>query len=127
MNPTQRSSTERIRQQCPVWWKILAQRGHALTIAGVGFIGIALWLSKDRFVSAYGAAAFGAIFAFPLPSLGLGLLVASALSNNGILSRYRIPGTRIIAALAYTLYLSHKGILHLGILYFPAISEAGGL
>ena len=111
----------------PAWWKILAQRGHALTTAGIVFIGIALWLSKDRFVSAYGVAAFGAIFAFPLLSLGLGLLVASALSDNGILSCYRIPGARIVAALAYTLYLSHKGILHLGSVYFPAISEAGGL
>jgi peptidoglycan/LPS O-acetylase OafA/YrhL len=111
----------------PAWWNALAQRGHTLTLAGAGFVGVALWLSKDRFVSAFGTAAFGAVFAFPLLSLGLGLLVASALSNNGLLSRYRVPGARIVAALAYTLYLSHKGILHLGEVYFPAISAAGGL
>ena len=111
----------------PAWWRSIAQRGHTLTLAGVCLAGIALWLSKDRFTSAFGAAAFGAVFAFPLLSFGLGLLVASALSDNGILSRYRIPGARIIATLAYTLYLSHKGILHLGVVYFPAISEAGGL
>jgi len=116
-----------LRSFRPQAWHAVARRGHSLLVGGIGCVGLALWLSKDRFTSVSGAAAFGVVFTFPLLSLGLGLIVASALSSNGLLGRYRIPGARLVATLAYTLYLSHKGILHLGMVFFPQLSQAGGL
>jgi peptidoglycan/LPS O-acetylase OafA/YrhL len=111
----------------PAWWMALARRGHMLLAVGLALVAAAMYLSLDRFTSVAGAAAVGVVFAFPLLSLGLGLIVASALSQNGLLSRWRLPGAKRIATLAYTLYLSHKGILHLTTIVFPRISNAGGI
>ncbi|HTJ28884.1 MAG TPA: acyltransferase [Acidobacteriaceae bacterium] len=111
----------------PAWWQLFAQRGHALLLAGAALIAAAIYLSNDRFQSVTGAAAFGVVFAFPILSLGIALVTASALSHNGLLARLHIPGARAVATLAFTLYLSHKGILHLTTVFFPQISASGGL
>jgi peptidoglycan/LPS O-acetylase OafA/YrhL len=86
-------------------------------------VGVAAWLFKDHWVSATGASAFGTVIGFPLLSLGLGFLVASALSDNGLLSRVKVPGAKIIATLAYSLYLTHKELIHLVDLCIPAIAQ----
>jgi peptidoglycan/LPS O-acetylase OafA/YrhL len=87
-------------------------------------VGTATWLFKDRWTSVSGASAFGTVIGFPALSLGLGLLVASALSTNGLLSRVKVPGAKLIATLAYSLYLTHKELIHLVNLCIPAIAQA---
>jgi peptidoglycan/LPS O-acetylase OafA/YrhL len=62
------------------------------------------------------------VFGFPVLSVGLGLLVASSVSNNGWL-RFKIPGVKLIATLAYSLYLTHKEMIHLVDWWFPSIAE----
>jgi peptidoglycan/LPS O-acetylase OafA/YrhL len=91
---------------------------------GLCLVGVAAWLFKDRWVSVSGASAFGTVVGFPVLSLGLGLLVASALSVNGLLSRVKVPGAKLIATLAYSLYLTHKELIHLVNLCIPAIAQA---
>ena len=86
-------------------------------------VGVASWLFKDRWVSVTGASAFGTVFGFPVLSIGLGLLVASALSDNGLLSRVKVPGAKLIATLAYSLYLTHKELIHLVDRGVPAIAQ----
>ena len=86
-------------------------------------VGVAAWLFKDHWVSATGASAFGTVIGFPLLSLGLGLFVASALSDNGLLSRVKVPGAKLIATLAYSLYLTHKELIHLVDLCIPSIAQ----
>ena len=54
--------------------------------------------------------------------VGLGLLVACALSTNGLL-RWRLPGAQLIATLAYSLYLTSKEVIHLVDDWFPKIAE----
>ncbi|MGA9668595.1 MAG: acyltransferase, partial [Terracidiphilus sp.] len=108
----------------PVWWSALAKKGHMLLCLGICMIGVAIWLFKDRWVSATGASAFGTVVGFPLLALGLGLLVASALSDNGLLSRIKVPGAKLIATFAYSLYLTHKELIHLVDRCFPAIAQA---
>jgi len=93
---------------------------------GVCVVGVAIWLFKDRWVSVSGVSAFGTAIGFPVLSLGLGLLVASALSTNGLLSRWKVPGAKPMATLAYSLYLTHKELSHLVDLCFPALFKAGG-
>jgi peptidoglycan/LPS O-acetylase OafA/YrhL len=114
-----------IRTFRPLWWSALAKRGHSLMYAGLCLVGVAVWLFKDRWQFVGGVSAFGTVFGFPILSLGLGLLVASALSANGLLSRFTVPGAKLIATLAYSLYLTHKELIHLVDLCFPAIARAG--
>jgi peptidoglycan/LPS O-acetylase OafA/YrhL len=58
----------------------------------------------------------------PVLSLGLGCLVASALSCNGWL-RHKVPGAQLMATLAYGMYLTHKELIHLIDGWFPSIAE----
>ena len=108
----------------PVWWQRIARRGHALTLAAVGLVALAVWLTRDRYASATGVAAVGDILGFPILALGLACLVASSISNNGLLSRWKIPGARLIATLAYSLYLTSKALIHVVDLCFPHLHGA---
>lgn len=53
------------------------------------------------------------VFAFPLVSLGFGALVIVAMSEKFWLSQWKIPGTAMIATAAYTIYLTHKQMIHM--------------
>ena len=68
----------------------------------------------------------GVVIGFPVLSLGLALVVASAVSSNGLL-RIKIPGARLIATLAYSLYLTHKELIHIVDLCAPAIAHGAML
>jgi peptidoglycan/LPS O-acetylase OafA/YrhL len=111
----------------PAWWASLRTRGHRLLLAGSALIGLAIWLLVDRWDSVFGRPAVGDIIGFPIASLGLALVVASALSQNSLLARARIPGAKTIAILAYSLYLTHKAIFDLTNRLFPNLEQTGGL
>jgi peptidoglycan/LPS O-acetylase OafA/YrhL len=106
----------------PAGWRALTRRGHSLLAAGVCLVGFSVYLFWDRFESVRGASALGIVVGPPVLSLGLGCLVASAVSSNGWL-RVQIPGARLVATLAYSLYLTHKELIHLVDLWFPSIAE----
>ena len=107
----------------PEWWRRLMRRGHMLTLAGLGLFAVAAWLFQDRFDADTGVAAWGTIVGFPVLSLGLGLLVASAVSDDGVLRRVRVPGATMLATLAFGLYLTHKEIAHLDAMMLPHVAE----
>ncbi len=109
----------------PGWWAAASRRGHGLFVAGSGLIGLSMWLFAHRFESVTGPAAVGTIAGYPLLSAGIGMLVASSISRNGWLARTHIPGARLVATLAFSLYLSHKIILHLDQEHLPRIVNAG--
>ena len=96
----------------PGWWEWLGRRGHASLIGGAALVGITVWMFFGRFESLYGVAAWSTVIGFPLLSLGLALVVASAVSGNGWLARFAVPGARPVAAMAFSLYLTHKEVLH---------------
>jgi peptidoglycan/LPS O-acetylase OafA/YrhL len=108
----------------PAWWKQIARRGHLLALAAAVLVALAIWVTHDRFDSVTGVAAVGDIVGFPMIALGLACVVASSMSENGVLSRWRIPGARLIATLAYTLYLTSKALIHVVDLCFPHLHEA---
>lgn len=54
------------------------------------------------------------LFSFPLISIGYGLIVLGALSPTSFLYRWNSATTSFIATLSYAIYLSHKGIIHIG-------------
>ncbi len=105
----------------PAWWSRITDRTHTTLLTGVVLFGISLWLFNDRFTSHTGAAEWGTFIGFPILSTGLAMIVASSLSDNGILHRFPIPGASFIAALAYSLYLTHKEMAHLAQLCFPTL------
>ena len=106
----------------PTAWRALGRRGHALLAAGVCLVGISVYLFWERFDSVTGASALGIVIGPPVLSLGLGCLVASAVSSNGWL-RAKIPGAQLLATLAYSMYLTHKELIHLVDLWFPSIAQ----
>jgi peptidoglycan/LPS O-acetylase OafA/YrhL len=52
------------------------------------------------------------VVGFPLVSLGYGVLVLGAVSNNSVLYRYRSGITTRMAVLSYAVYLTHKMVIH---------------
>ena len=114
-----------VRLHRPTWWSGLAQRGHATLVGGAGLIAVAMWLFRDRLTSQTGAAMWGTMVGFPVLSAGLGLVGASAMSERGWLARVPLPGAQWVATLAYSLYLSHKGVAHLARTYLPGLTEEG--
>jgi len=53
------------------------------------------------------------VLGWPVLSLALGLLVWSATDPQGLLGARALPGAATLAAMSYSLYLSHKIALHL--------------
>jgi peptidoglycan/LPS O-acetylase OafA/YrhL len=90
----------------PVWWERAMEHGHSLGLGGSALTACAVWLFSDR------ASLVATVDGFPVLSIGLGLLLASSVSTNGLLARVRVPGTNIVATLSYSLYLTHKGVMH---------------
>ena len=88
----------------PGAWGFLQRNSNILTLSGLAAVGMAIWLFRDRtFVPS--------VYGFPLLSFGLALLVAAGAARQGW-GRWRVPGAGWIAAMSYSLYLSHKLALH---------------
>ena len=84
------------------WWAALMARGWRLLLLGV--LGMAASLALD-FTSATGA-----VLGFPLLSASLACLLGAVLSDA--MAHWRWPGARVVATLAYCLYLTHKQVFH---------------
>ena len=102
----------------PAWWQRAMSQGYLLLVSGLALCGCAMWLFSDRL--SFPAAVVG----FPLLAVGLGLLIASSIAPSSPLSKVR--GFGLIAALAYSAYLTHKEIMHLVYTRLPNLIEAGG-
>lgn len=91
----------------PQTWQKLTRHGNTWLLASLGLITAAGFLSAgfDTFRTA--------VLGFPLISLAYGLLVLAALSPNTFLYRFGSRLTRFIATISYSLYLTHKQIIHL--------------
>lgn len=57
-------------------------------------------------------AQLGAVAGFPLVSIGITLLFCAMLDLEGVLKRWPVPGTALVATLSYSLYLTHKSVFH---------------
>ncbi|MDE1175858.1 MAG: acyltransferase [Edaphobacter sp.] len=111
----------------PLWWERLMQRGHGLMVAGVVCVGAVAWMFRGLDVgSSEGPAKWGMIFGLPVLSLGLGMVVASSVSRDGVLSRVRVPGAEMMASLAFALYLTHKSVGHFVMQRFSRVTTAHG-
>jgi peptidoglycan/LPS O-acetylase OafA/YrhL len=102
----------------PLWWQRLLTHGYLLLVSGLGLCAWAMWLFRERM--AFSAALVG----FPLLAIGLGLLIASSMAPSSPLAKAR--GFGLIATLAYSLYLTHKEIMHFDYAFLQRYVGPGG-
>jgi peptidoglycan/LPS O-acetylase OafA/YrhL len=95
-----------LRVYRPEQWQRLQARSNTLLPTGLAVTALALWLATNR--TGFAANTLG----WPLLSLGFGLLVLAATAPQGLLGRRTVPGAGWLAAVSYSLYLSHKIAMH---------------
>lgn len=91
----------------PEWWRRFTSHGNLLLALGALVLAGAVWFFQD--MSSFAAS----VVEFPILAAGFGLMAASALSDTGILAKSRVPGATALATLAYSIYLTHKEVMHI--------------
>ncbi|KSV84390.1 acyltransferase [Sinorhizobium sp. GL28] len=71
-------------------------------------------------------AQLGTVAGFPLISIGIGFILGAMLDLEPVLRRWPVPGAAVVAALSYSLYLTHKSVFHLDRLIFGEENLQGG-
>ncbi len=105
----------------PAWWSACMHRANIFLATGLVTTTGGLWLFASRFSFA------ATVVGFPILSLGLGLLVLSAASHRSWIGRFRFWGAETTALLAYSLYLTHKEVIHLDGMYLARFVDPGGV
>ncbi len=85
----------------------LASKGNWLFLLAIVLLTTAWFVCEDPY--SYAASIAG----FPLVALSYGVLVSSAISPSCWLYRVRSGITTGLATLSYSIYLSHKGVIHI--------------
>jgi len=91
----------------PALWSGVMARANLIGAAGLIGLAVSIWIFRDK--TGFVATSIG----FPVLSFSMAALVASAAGPAGFLGRYAVPGAGALAAMAYSLYLTHKQIFHL--------------
>jgi peptidoglycan/LPS O-acetylase OafA/YrhL len=94
-----------VREKRPRMWEKLGAKPLLLVCSGIFLVGLGVYKGLPE--------AMAYIFSFSLISVGFGALVAAAVAPGFWLSSAKIPFARTLAALAYTLYLTHKQMMHM--------------
>lgn len=112
-----------IFQFWPMVKERLTRHGNMLFVIGLLLLASAWFLCRDQ--ETFNATIFG----FPLVALAYGTIVIAAISPSCFLYKVNSRVTSRIAILSYSIYLSHKGIIHLTQLYCSkwGIDEKGML
>ncbi len=105
------------------WWSRIARRSGTLALVGIAMVLGGLWLCDFNYPDP--DLPLSILFAFPALACGFGLLVASAVCEKGFL-RARVPGASLLAALAFSLYLTHKSVAHATHVLLPTLTAEAG-
>jgi peptidoglycan/LPS O-acetylase OafA/YrhL len=91
----------------PKLWAAVMRRADLIGLVGLLAVAGGIWIfsAPPGFVST--------VFGYPLVSFGMTALVAAAAGPIGLLGRRAIPGAATVAAMAYSLYLTHKQVYHM--------------
>jgi len=107
-----------VRMFRPGWWSAMLQRANWLLAGGAVLMSCTLWMFADR------GGPVGNTIGFPVMALGLAMLVMAAADRRSWFGRVRVPGARLVATLAYSLYLTHKEVAHLDERWLPKVMGA---
>ncbi|GEN77180.1 acyltransferase family protein [Chryseobacterium hagamense] len=86
---------------------IVNRNGNLLVFAGLTAVVFSLWFCRDPYSGQ------ASLFGFTLVAVSYGILVTGAVSGTSFLSRKSNNITAQLAMLSYSVYLSHKGVIHL--------------
>lgn len=93
----------------PAAWQKLTAKGNRILLIGLALLAGAWLLSHND----HQYKLSGAIFGYPAIAIAYGTLVLGGLSPTSFLYKYSSSVTRLIATLSYSIYLTHKQLIHL--------------
>lgn len=99
------------------WWasSMPARRalptGAFITVLAVGLIGYRGDLGQAE-APIVVQTLIGSAISFPLFALGIALILSGLIDCEPTLARYPVPGAATIAAISYSLYLTHKAVMN---------------
>lgn len=96
-----------IYQFLPTVWNKISSYGNLFIFLGLLVLTGAYFLCYDQMT--FNASVFG----FPLIAIGYGFMVVGAVSSTSFLYNWNSKITTFIATLSYTIYLTHKGVIHM--------------
>jgi peptidoglycan/LPS O-acetylase OafA/YrhL len=91
----------------PGLWQAMTRRADWLLAAGLAGVAVSIWMFQVQ------ADFVPSTVGYPLLSLSMASLVAAGASSTSLIGRFPVPGAATIAAISYSLYLSHKAAIHL--------------
>lgn len=104
----------------PSLWRQAMNLGNLLLALGLAGVAGAIWVFQDRF------AFWPTVLGYPLLALGLALIVTASVSPHCVIGRIRVPGAKVVATVAFSLYLSHKMTWHVVQSYLPGLVAGNG-
>ncbi len=93
--------------QSPIFRTIIDGNGNLLVFTGIVAVIFSLWFCRDQYSEQ------ASLFGFTLVAISYGILVTGAVSGNSFMSRKSNIITAHLATLSYSVYLSHKIVIHL--------------
>src|SRR6266699_1680656 len=90
----------------PSWWQRLMNGALWLWLPGLAAIVYGLYIGEGDLTVA------SCIWQFPLIAFGMAALLVCAVSPHLLFRRIEIPGAAFLASIAYSVYLSHKLVIH---------------
>lgn len=100
-------SLSAIEQWRPCWWAWLCGHARWLWLPAVAAVGYGLFLGEGE-----GLTVAACVWQFPLVALGMSLLLVCAVSEQLPFHWMPVPGAAFVASVAYSVYLSHKLVIH---------------
>jgi peptidoglycan/LPS O-acetylase OafA/YrhL len=91
----------------PHIWDKISKYGNLFFLFSLIPLGVAYFICRDE------TSFIASIFGFPLIALGYGFLVVAAISPTSFLYKWKSRFTTLVATLSYSVYLTHKGIVHI--------------
>jgi peptidoglycan/LPS O-acetylase OafA/YrhL len=91
----------------PSAWQRLGAHANRVLLAGLALVGLSFWLFAVR------DGLLGNSVGWPVLSFGLALLVFAGSQGSSWIARRELPLAGWLAAISYSLYLSHKIAFHL--------------
>jgi peptidoglycan/LPS O-acetylase OafA/YrhL len=96
-----------IERYRPSWWSALTRFAPWLLLPALGAIVFALYMGETDVLTIWTC-----VWQLPLIALGMAALLVCAVSTRLPLCRVEIPGAAFLASVAFSVYLSHKLVIH---------------
>ena len=96
-----------IQNFMPPLWRQITSRWKMALLVGMALLYCSYCLSADKYSFA------ASVLSFPLIASAYGCLLIAALSPSSVIHRVRLATTSFIATWSYSIYLTHKGVIHI--------------